>query len=274
MASSEGGADTLIPLLDSVLAEAKRETTDLQAVCAGITKISRTGVKEQWEQALMARFPHLSLSQCRIVPDYVIAFHGAIPLGVGIAVIAGTGSVVYGEDSTGKSVRLGGRGWEYGDEGSGAFLTTEMIRRTLRVLDGLEKSTPLEEAVIAQIGVSEAGAFGEQARQFAHEQGRGFLVPLARTLAEQEIPEAINLFVGAAGWLAAYTRACYNQLTLSPPVTIAPIGGLWEAGDLLHVPFQNVLSRWLPDVAIVPPSAPPVVGACRLAQRLVPLVGS
>ncbi|HEX2248033.1 MAG TPA: BadF/BadG/BcrA/BcrD ATPase family protein, partial [Arthrobacter sp.] len=57
----------------------------------------------------------------------------------GIAVIAGTGSAVWGADGTGREARAGGWGHLLGDEGSGYWLGRELVRHALRRHDqGLE----------------------------------------------------------------------------------------------------------------------------------------
>lgn len=267
-ADPEGRTATLSSLVQEALAKAGGNMAEVGAVCAGITKITRTGVRDHWRETLARLFPHLTDSTRQIVPDYVIAFHGALPQGIGIAVIAGTGSVVYGEDGQGGTLRVGGRGWEFGDEGSGAWLTAEMVRRTLRALDGLEHPTPVTEAVCALLGTHDPAQFGERARQHATSEGRGFLTPLAREMAEAGDREAGGFFVGAGGWLAAYVRAAHRRLNLADGPHIATIGGMWEAGELLAKPFRLVIERWLPGAVVVVPDASPVVGAVRLAQRL------
>lgn len=50
----------------------------------------------------------------------------------GIAVIAGTGSVAWGVDTSGREARAGGWGYLLGDEGSGWWLGREAVRRVLR----------------------------------------------------------------------------------------------------------------------------------------------
>lgn len=222
-----------------------------------------------WQQSLSTLFPAIPLTHRLVVPDYVVAFHGALPDGVGITAVAGTGSVFYGEDGQGGAVRVGGRGWEYGDEGSGTWLTTEMIRRTLRALDGLEKITPLTEAVCDSLETRQPATLGETARQRSEKEGRGFLAPLALRLAQEGNREVANLFVGAAGWLAAYCGAAKSRLNYpeSAPIRVATIGGMWEVGDLLLTPFREVLPRFIPEAIIVTPEAAPVVGAVRLAVR-------
>jgi N-acetylglucosamine kinase len=246
---------------------------DIAAVTAGITKFTRDGITHRWQQALREMFPN---AVCDVLPDYVIAFHGAIPEGEGIAVIAGTGSVVYGTDGQGGTVRVGGRGWEYGDEGSGAHLTTDAIRCTLRALDGMEEATPLTDAICTALGTDDPANLAERARQRALTEGRGFLVPLILARAQEGDSEAANLFVGAAGWLAAGVRAAYRHLHFpeDKPVRIAGIGGLWSAEELLTLPFTRVIHRWIPHAVVQSPEAEPSWGAVWLALRAAPLTTS
>lgn len=262
-AQPDGGPETVGALLEQALS-----TGAVRAVCAGITKISRAGVGARWERELARLLPQAAVF---VVPDFVVAFHGATGNGVGIVVVAGTGSVVYGEDGRGGSARVGGRGWEWGDEGSGAWLTGEMIRRTLRAGDGIEAATRLTNAVAETLGTREAGQIGEEARRRIEESGRGFLVPLALRLARENDGEARNLFVGAAGWLATQVKAAHARLVFSngAPVSVALVGGLWEAGDLLRVPFAQVVARFLPHAQIIALRAAPVTGAALRAQSLI-----
>ena len=265
-----GGPETVLPLLGDALGAAGVARSRVGAVCAGIAKYSRGGLPQKWETELGRYFAGAKPSRISVVPDFVTAFHGAVASGGGIAVLAGTGSVIYGENGENAPVRVGGRGWEWGDEGSGGWVTSEAVRRTLRALDDMEEITPLNRAVCDFLQTNDAGAIGENARQIILHKGRGFLVPLLLELAKNGDKEAANLFVGASGWLAAQVRVAHRKLEFGDkPFVVAPVGGLWECGDFLHKPFAQVLHRFLPHAEIVLPQAAPVTGAVRLARRLL-----
>jgi glucosamine kinase len=236
-----------------------------QRVAAGIAKFTRPGVESAWREALSALSP-------TVVPDYEIAFWAALPSGVGVSVLSGTGSVVFGRSPTGGSLRVGGRGWEFGDEGSGTHLTTDLVRRTLRALDGLDGLTPLQSAVCDSLGAREPGAFVQAARDRAESAGRGFLVPLVLERARSGEREAMDLFVGAAGWLSAFTGAALTRLGFSQnaPIEVRGIGGLWSAGALLVDPFERVLHRSFPHARIALSDVPPLEGAVVLARLQEP----
>jgi glucosamine kinase len=263
-ADADGGPEAVARLWRKIDTRSGSEVVG--AVVAGIAKITREGVRKRWETALSDMFLEAAIS---IVPDYVAAFHGAIPDGCGIMVISGTGSVAYGENSEGAFCRVGGRGWEYGDEGSGSHLTTEILRRTLRALDGIEVLTPLQEAVCASLDTSDPDLLGGAARQRAEAEGRGFLAPLVLEMARSGDEEAANLFIGSAGWLSSLVWCVHRRLGLAPEeaTTIATIGGLWEAEDLILPTFRRLIARRMPGASVVPPNSSPVLGAVRMARR-------
>ena len=264
-----GGPETVSALLDNALGAAGVPASRVVAVCAGIAKYTRSDVQQRWGTEL-ARYFAASAPQVSIVPDYVTAFHGALPSGAGIAALAGTGSVIYGENAGKSPVRVGGRGWEWGDEGSGGWLSSEAIRRTLRALDGMEEITTLNRAVCDFLQTTDPAALGELARETIIQKGRGFLVPSLLDLAKSGDKESTNLFIGASGWLAAQIKTAHKRLEFGDaPVRVALAGGLWEVGDLLQKPFAQVLARFLPQAEIVLAQDSPVTGAVRLARRLV-----
>ncbi len=263
-AAREDGLPALDEPLREALAAAHTEAGVIASVCAGITKITRAGRAQAWEQELAALFPQ---ARVEVVPDFVIALWGAVET-PGVVVIAGTGSVVYGEDGAGKSVRVGGRGWEYGDDGSGASITGDLLRRTLRALDSMSETTVLTQAVCDYLQTQDPAQLAERARQHAEAQGRGFLVPLVLERARAGDSDAANLFVGAAGWLALHVRAAAARLFDNNPFEVGTVGGLWEAGDLLLQPFSQVVGRWLPHARIAAPRGTPADGAARRAAHL------
>ena len=58
--------------------------------------------------------------------------------------VAGTGSVVFGENAAGRDVaRTGGWGYVFGDEGSGFGLARDGVRAALDALDDVGPATAL-----------------------------------------------------------------------------------------------------------------------------------
>ena len=57
-----------------------------------------------------------------VVGDMLIALEAAFDSGPGVIVIAGTGSIAYGRNRQGTTVRAGGWGFAIGDEGSAHWI--------------------------------------------------------------------------------------------------------------------------------------------------------
>jgi N-acetylglucosamine kinase-like BadF-type ATPase len=69
--------------------------------------------------------------------DNEIALVGANGAREGILILAGTGSIVFGANSTGETCEVGGWGYLMGDEGSGYWLGLQALRAFARHADGI-----------------------------------------------------------------------------------------------------------------------------------------
>ncbi|MFM7187517.1 MAG: BadF/BadG/BcrA/BcrD ATPase family protein [Armatimonadota bacterium] len=214
-------------------------------IVAGITKVSRPGIVNAWEQACMARFPGV---KSIIVPDFELAAAAALDSPHGVMLLAGTGSLACAYD--GQILhRVGGRGWEYGDEGSGAFITSELVRRCVRALDGIYPVSPLLKSTIDLSCTSDAGEFATWARDRAETHGRGFLIPHIGSEADRANQEAINLFHGAGGWLARLAHTAHQRTKgTTNRISVCAVGGLWDAGPFLQDATIRALTKWFDDV--------------------------
>src|SRR5262249_39446211 len=70
-----------------------------------------------------------------IVGDMVIAHRAAFTNKTGVIVIAGTGSIAYGQNERGEAARAGGWGPNISDEGSGNWIGQRAIAEALRAHD-------------------------------------------------------------------------------------------------------------------------------------------
>lgn len=246
----------------NLLSQKEIARQDVRNVYAGVAGLSRQGMQARWASELGDLFPKATVN---LVPDYLIAFYGAITE-FGILVIAGTGSVIYGE-TQGKKCRVGGRGWEWGDWGSGSWITSEVLRLTFNALDGLSERTTFVNDVCMELGTEDPSELGNRAQQFCQSKGRGFLVPLASSSAKAGDREALNIFDSAAIWLCKQAEAAANQLGFnhSQNFPIAVAGGLWECGEIIINPFSQHLNQKFPNACVTSPHASPIDGAVRQA---------
>jgi glucosamine kinase len=133
----------------------------------------------------------------------------------GAVIAIGTGTVGF-QIVQGQEHRIGGWGFPHGDEGGGAWLGLEAIRRTLHWLDGREPQSPLLDAVYARFDhdldrlvswANGAGATGfAQIAPLVIEHAGG-RTPLALTLL-QEAAREIDRLGAALAMRAGATLPC------------------------------------------------------------------
>jgi glucosamine kinase len=103
-------------------------------------------------QAVAAFLAHASpFGAVAVETDAHIAWLGAFGGGEGAIVIVGTGSVGYGF-LNGRPIYVGGRGFQLSDDGSGAEMGRELLRRAIWAHDGRAPMTALAGAVLDRFG--------------------------------------------------------------------------------------------------------------------------
>jgi N-acetylglucosamine kinase-like BadF-type ATPase len=91
----------------------------------------------------------------RLVNDAELLL-AALPAQVGVALIAGTGSIAVGRNTAGATTRVGGWGHALGDEGSGYALGAAALVAAVRAADGRGEPTMLLERILSAWGLAEA----------------------------------------------------------------------------------------------------------------------
>ena len=100
----------------------------------------------------------LAVEELTVLGDVNIAVKGAFRDEDGIVMAIGTGSVL-ARQRGGVFHRLGGYGFSLGDEGSGAWIGREALRRSLHARDGLGPDGPLVQHLWQRFGTT-AGFIG------------------------------------------------------------------------------------------------------------------
>ncbi len=202
--------------------------------------------------------------------DAPAALAGALAGRPGVVVIAGTGSVAFGERADGMSLQVGGWGYLFGDEGSGFWTAAEAIRRAMREADGLGKTTVLGRLAVAHFGVADLRAL---AAQFYYEKiSRDRLASFAETVQrEAEARDDVARAVIGEGAEALARLAGATALRLEfddVEILVAGVGGMFR-GELLRASFAVALGEILPRARIIAPRFDPAIGSLLLAYRLM-----
>lgn len=158
---------------------------------------------------------------------------------VGIALIAGTGSLAWGRNHAGHA-RAGGWGPLLGDEGGGYWITLTALKAVVRAADGFIPPTALTPLMLELFHVSDVRALPPLVAQ-SDRRSLAQLAPHVLTLAQQQPNDeaAEHVVRQAVEELARLILRVANQLDARPrPVSLALAGGI-----LVHHPDLVKLLR-------------------------------
>ena len=201
-----------------------------------------------------------------VTTDIELALAGAFESGPGIVVSAGTGSIAVGRDTRGARRRIGGYGWQMGDEGSGYAIGRAALGAVSRARDGRSPLTALTDRVLAATRSGDFDALVRWAASAAPSE-LASLAPHVLEVAADGDPLAQGIADYAARELSQLAICLLPHLDAQPPVGVALTGGLLSQDRPLR---RAVLGRLREEPGLRPLDGPvdAVVGALRLAASL------
>lgn len=206
-------------------------------------------------------------ARCFVVGhDAPAALAGATGGEPGIVVIAGTGSVAYGEDQSGQSVYTGGWGYLFGDEGSGFWIAKEGLRRAMFGQDGLREPTRLRERALEYFNCPDLHAIevAVVCGRITRDRFASFAKVVHQAAVEGETA-AREVITEAGRSLAALAAVVAKRLNFTE-ACVAPVGGVFR-GEMVREAFQTELEKQIPSARIITPRFDPATGALLLAYR-------
>ncbi|HWQ36153.1 MAG TPA: BadF/BadG/BcrA/BcrD ATPase family protein, partial [Blastocatellia bacterium] len=212
----------------------------------------------------------LRAKRLKVGHDAPGALAGALPdadfAGAKIIVLAGTGSVAYGEKGK-RQARIGGRGYLFSDDGSAFAMSREALRLALRGEDRGRVPEGLSSALSAYFNRDSLRTIAEDfyAGVISRERFAGFAAQLDRLAASDET--AFGIIEQAAAELAEMAEAAALRLNAaSQSVQISYGGGVFSSRRLLRL-FATTMKALLPQAEIRAPRFGPDTGALLLAFR-------
>jgi len=178
-------------------------------------------------------------------PDFVGAYYVATHGRPGVGVIAGTGSIAYGENGNGKTARAGGWGWFINDEGSGIWIGTKALNAVARAYDGTDRRTILLEMICKELNLKNCLDLVNVAyrRGNADVSLASRISPLVDRAAEEGDDQAIRILQQAADELSLMTLAVSRKLGLDrAKYTVGCIGGVFKSEIVMNT-FKKALQR-------------------------------
>lgn len=204
------------------------EVHRVAAICLGMSGAGRTAEQQAWkrwvEKSSIAE-------QVTVVTDAETVLAAGTPEGSGVALIAGTGSLAFGKNTSGEVARAGGWGYLLGDEGSGYQITLAAMRGIARAFDGRGPETGLQVAFLESLDLNDPR---ELIGYLYHpERERSEIAGLSRLVfesAEQGDVVARNILQQAICELTELVQSVVSRLSFSSgDYALALTGGI-----LLH----------------------------------------
>jgi N-acetylglucosamine kinase-like BadF-type ATPase len=234
----------------------------LHVTCViGMAGAGRRDAAEQLQQSIHAAWrdlPEVPPLDVHVTHDAMIALESAYPSTPGAILIVGTGSLLFGRDTTGQEVRAGGWGRLLGDEGSGYDLGHRVITAVCADMDADEPSF-LRERLAARLGWHDRDTLIDAVYQhrFPFQDVARFALEGAVTGDEPSM-HLVRTAAEALGRVVA--RAPWDRMEPS----LRLVGGLsTEKG---YQPYLwDALARFIPQVRIDDTPADPLAGAVHLA---------
>jgi N-acetylglucosamine kinase-like BadF-type ATPase len=230
--------------------------------------------------AMLDLLPYTALGhdRYRCDNDMVCGWAGSLGGEDGINVVAGTGSIAYGE-WRGARARAGGWGEVFGDEGSGYWLGVRALQLFSRMSDGRLAVGPLHGVIRDHMSlVSDLDLVGTV---FSHWRGArrsiATLAPVVATAARAGDEHAAALLADAGAELALLVDATWQRLVPDGSDELMPVS---FSGGVLNIDeVRGALTKQLHDAGryeLREPRFAPVIGAALLAARLAgtPLNGT
>lgn len=211
----------------------------------------------------------LAPARYRCGNDMLCSWAGSLVCGDGVSIIAGTGSIAYGQYG-GREARAGGWGELFSDEGSAYWIAREGLNLFSRMSDWRAPRGPLYDIIraSAQLGAD----LDLCAEVYSRRKGERSQVAQFARLVQQAAAagdgQAQAIFARAAEELAAIVDAVRRQLRVPAEVAL-PVsysGGAFNPASPLPRSFGQALGR-LGSFVLTPPVFEPVIGAALYAAR-------
>jgi N-acetylglucosamine kinase-like BadF-type ATPase len=268
----ETGMDALRAMLHEgvrqVLRDARVESGQLRHAFFGLPMHG-----EDDQTPVLDRLPEALLPAGRYTcgNDMLCGWAGSLGGEDGINIVAGTGSIGYGEVGS-RGARCGGWGELFSDEGSAYWIAREGLALFSRMSDGRAEKGPWYFILREQLG---ARADLELATWIARDLGgdRSRIAALARLVhvaATQGDAQAAAIFDAAGSELAQIAITIRRRLEVpdTREVRVSYSGGVFASCEGVTAAFRAALAASRMRFALRRPRFTPVIGAALYAAKL------
>jgi N-acetylglucosamine kinase-like BadF-type ATPase len=282
LATATAGPSNIVRVGEAQARESLLRSVRQACAAAGITmtQVSRTCVggsgatRPELAEFVRSALAEVLTTPIDVVGDMQIALEAAFDTGPGVIVIAGTGSIAYGRDAQGTTVRAGGWGFAIGDEGSAHWIGRTAVNAVLRAADPraaipsnrAPSGSPLATVLLKAWGVRSLDDLARAANSIPPPDFARLFPAVAASADEL----ATHVLTSAGRELAAIASVVIHQLFGKDRSAVVPVtmtGGVFRHAPLVRQVFYNELAAMKPRGELNPEVVEPVEGALRMARR-------
>lgn len=254
--------ESLEAAIRQACAVANLKISQITCTCAGMAGVVSSETAETVRQILAEIVP----GELEVVGDNAIALEAAFSGGPGVIVIAGTGSIAYGENAAGENARAGGWGFAVSDEGSGQWIGRNAVSALLRAKDEGRESS-LDDVVLKEWKLNSLSQIVVMANA-TPPPNFAALAPGILKAADAGDLLARETLIHAGNELAQLAAIVARKLfTGAASVPVAMVGGVFGNSALVRQSFYNQLRADFPHIALRADVVEPVRGALQLARK-------
>jgi N-acetylglucosamine kinase-like BadF-type ATPase len=231
--AAEGRAKLERAVRESVAAACGEAGLDPAAVHFAAACFGMSGGPDDKREVLAAI---VNAARWVVTTDAVTALAGATADGQGIIAIAGTGSIAFGRNASGRTARAGGWGYIFGDEGSAFDIVRQGLRAALRMEEGWGPATVVRGVLLEATGCHDINAVLHSFYTPEWPRSRiATLAPLIDTAAMEGDAVAREILGRAAQELALLVASVRLQLWIpGEAVEVVYIGGVFQSRTVLE----------------------------------------
>ena len=257
-----------LALADAINSSKKNIPDEISALCLGLAGVGRSEDIERFQTWAQNKFPRTIV---KVVNDADILLAASSSTGPAIALVCGTGSIIYGRTITGELIRAGGWGYLFGDEGSGYSIGAAALRAVMQAYDGRGTSTLLTQLILEKRGLNTPpdlirSIYGADSPRLEVAS----LSELVEQAASQNDALAISILDEAAQALVKSIKAVYPKLGSATFLLIIS-GGTILNGKYLQTAFRSICDAYNLKITSIRLVNEPVEGALTLARKLLQL---
>ena len=259
--------ESLHAVVRQVCAMAKISAGQIDAVCIGAAGAARPEIAAKI-RSILAEIGLPSRARVEVAGDAAIALEAAFGPGPGVIAIAGTGSIVYGRDTSGHTARAGGWGFAISDEGSGHWIGRHAISALLHARDQ-GRETALTALILEAWKLEGIDALIQRANATPPPEFPRLFPVIVRAAADGD-SVARELLARAGRELAVLAAIVLRRVSPAPPhVPVATTGSVFRQSEEVRQVFYNQLQQSFSGIELLDDFVDPAMGALALARSAI-----